>query len=447
MDVFKSKPLKLASAAFYIVLMFLSFYCACYRLPVGLKYAINLLIFGWACAMFFLRPMFNRAIFCLRFFALFFFPYLMFWMWSVAIWITEFQSFNYILRGSLNIFYMLTNLMFASAAVYLFGEATMPLTLVGMTIANGLVALQVAARAGIGTFISEYIRLLVTFADDTGGAMHQMELHDMVYGWGVMVIYYAIHKEKNHKTQAVCFLISALFFTLGFKRIAVPAVFCAAVMYHILCKWRPRHLQLLTDVIALVAGGCIFFYLWMIKSGLFVELANEFGVDLMYRDILYEYFSQFFELLPTYMGRGIRFIYTYATEDPSYPLATAATHNVYLELYLEVGFWCWWIWILFELAFRIHRVEERYTEIPAYALMAMNLYVFFTYLTDNTSFYYPINVLYRMAIMVWCLEVSENSDLLDSETQPLAAVKESRQKKRNKKREEENVEGDFHICV
>ena len=237
MDVFESKPLKLVSAAFYIVLMFLSFYCACYRLPVGLKYAINLLIFGWACAMFFLRPMFNRAIFCLRFFALFFFPYLMFWMWSVAIWISEFQTFNYILRGSLNIFYMLTNLMFASAAIYLFGEATMPLTLVGMTMANGLVALQVAASAGIGTFISEYIRLLITFADDTGGAMRQMELHDMVYGWGVMLIYYAIHKEKNHKTQAVCFLISALFFTLGFKRIAVPAVFCAAVMYHILYRY------------------------------------------------------------------------------------------------------------------------------------------------------------------------------------------------------------------
>ena len=92
-------------------------------------------------------------------------------------------------------------------------------------------------------------------------------------------------------------------------------------------------------------------------------------------------------------------------------------------------------------------MEERYTEIPAYALMVMNLYVFFTYLTDNTLFYYAINVLYRMAIMVWCLEVSENGNLLDSETRSLAAVKESRQKKRNKRREEENVEGDFHICV
>ena len=79
--------------------------------------------------------------------------------------------------------------------------------------------------------------------------------------------------------------------------------------------------------------------------------------------------------------------------------------------------------------------------------MAMNLYVFFTYLTDNTSFYYPINVLYRMAIMVWCLEISENSELVDPEREPLAVVKESRQKKRNKKRKEENVEEDFHICV
>ena len=55
MDVFKSKPLKLASAAFYILLAMLCFYCACYRLPVGLKYGINLMVAGWALLMFFIR--------------------------------------------------------------------------------------------------------------------------------------------------------------------------------------------------------------------------------------------------------------------------------------------------------------------------------------------------------------------------------------------------------
>ena len=448
MDVFKSKPLKLASAAFYILLAMLCFYCACYRLPVGLKYGINLMVAGWALLMFFIRPMFNRAVFCMRFLALFFFPYLMFWMWSVAIWISESQTFDYILRGSLNIFYMVTNILYAAAAVYLFGGNAMFLTLIGMALANMLVALEVIAWASIGTFISEYIRLLVTFADDTGRAMRAMELHDMVYGWGVCALYYMIHEEKNVKKQVFCLLVSWLFFTMGFKRIAVPAIVGAAMLYIVLYLWKPKHLRALANIMALATGGGLFFYLWFIKSGNFVKLANELEINLMYRDVIYTYFSDFFELVPTYIGRGIRFIYTYCTEDPSYHLAVTALHNVYMETYIEVGFWCWWIWILFELAFRIHRVEERYTEIPAYALMSMNLYVFGTYLTDNTLFYYAINVLYRMAIMEWCLEVSENSDLLDSEMQPLKAVQEGhRQKGNNKWKVQEKAKGDFHICM
>ena len=90
-------------------------------------------------------------------------------------------------------------------------------------------------------------------------------------------------------------------------------------------------------------------------------------------------------------------------------------HNVYLEFYLEVGFWCWWIWIFYELAFRVHRVQERYSVAPAVVLFGMNLYVFFTYLTDNTSFYYCINILYRMAVMVFCYESMERENIVDSE--------------------------------
>ena len=60
-----------------------------------------------------------------------------------------------------------------------------------------------------------------------------------------------------------------------------------------------------------------------------------------------------------------------------------------------------------EQMIRIENVSKWYGDIPAYALMAMNFYVFFTFLTDNTSFYFPNNVLYRMAVMVWCFEVAE----------------------------------------
>ncbi len=391
----------------FILLMFVSFYCACYQLPVSVKYAVNLLIFGWACAAFFIHPLFDRAKFCVRFFALFFFPYLMFWMWSVGIWISEFQTFAFILRGSQNIIYMMTNLLFVSGAIYLFGKHTLTLTVVGMTVANGLVALKVAAGEGVGNFIAQYIRLLVTFADETGGAMHAMELHDMVYGWGVCAVYYLIHKEKNWKTQVFCLTVSWLFFTLGFKRIAIPAVAGAIGLYYAMCILKPKHLRALTTIAAATTGVLVFLYLISIKNHSFFQFCEEHDIDLMSRDVLFSYYEDFYKLAPTYLGKGVRFIYAYGTEHQNDAIMVNAVHNVYLEFYIEEGFWCWWIWIFYELAFRVHRVQERYTDRPAYSLMAMNFYVFFTFLTDNTSFYFPNNVLYRMAVMIWCFEEEE----------------------------------------
>ena len=407
MDVFENKIVKIGGMGLYIVLMTVSFYCACYRLPVGLKYAINMLVFGWACAMFFIHPLFERAKFCMRFFLLFSFPYMLFWMWSVGIWISEFQNLAFIVRGSQNVIYMMTNLLFVAGAIYLFGKHTLTLTVVGMTVANGLVALQVAARAGIGTFISEYIRLLVTFADDTGSAMRSMELHDMVYGWGVCAVYYLIHKEKNWKIQIFCLAVSWLFFTMGFKRIAIPAVVGAIGIYYVMYWLKPKHLWTLATIAAATVGVLIFLYLISIKTHVFFDFCDKHEINLMSRDVLFTYYEDFYQLSPTYLGQGIRFIYAYGTEHQNDRIMVNAVHNVYLEFYIEVGFWCWWIWIFYELAFRIHRVSKWYGDIPAYALMAMNFYVFFTFLTDNTSFYFPNNVLYRMAVMVWCFEVAE----------------------------------------
>ena len=56
----------------------------------------------------------------------------------------------------------------------------------------------------------------------------------------------------------------------------------------------------------------------------------------MFRDVLYKFYEDFYELTPTYLGRGVRFIYEYgsAVKEGS----REALHNVYLETYIEVGF-------------------------------------------------------------------------------------------------------------
>lgn len=411
MNVFEGKRWKYGSAGVYIVLMFMSFYCACYRIPVGVKYGVNLMVFVWACVVFFIYPQMERAWFCLRFFILFMAPYLMFWLWSIGIWITEFQEATYIIRGSQNIIYMLTNLLFISAALYLFDVDAVFYTLIGAALANFMVFVQVGIANGFPQLIAEYIELLVTFADDTGGAVRQMELHDMVFGWGAFLIYYAIHKEKKGYIKQIGLWLSIFFFTVAMKRIAVPAVAAAILVFYMLRHVPKKYLGIIVRGTAIFWMVAMLGYLAFIKNGGFVMLAEEYGINLMYRDVLYSYYQQFYEVSPQFLGRGIRFIYAYATSLPEGSgLATPAVHNVYMELYIETGFWCWCTWILYELSFRINRIIEWFGVEPAVALMAMNFYVFATYLTDNTSFYFPINVVYRMVIMAWCFEVQKKRD-------------------------------------
>lgn len=406
MHVFKSKFLNYASAAFFTLLMFIAFCADSYRLvPMMAKYAVNLLVLGWAIVAFMIRPDRERAVFCLRFFALYFFPYLLFWLWSLGIWISEFQTFDYILRGSLTSFYMLTNILMLCAAVYLFGAKSIMYVMVGMFMTNTLIFLQVGQANGLPRLIQEYITLVFTFASNTGDAIKQMEIHGLVYGWGAFIIFFATHKARTRRQkriQILMLLSSIFYFTTGFKRIAVPAVVVSIVAIHIWQKQSTRKLKVKVRWMSLLVIAALFGYLWLIKTGIFYDICEKYEIDLMFRDVLYKFYEDFYELTPTYLGRGVRFIYEYgsAVKEGS----REALHNVYLETYIEVGFWCWIIWMYYDLNWRVRRVSDRYEMPPAAVLMGMNVYVFFTYLTDNTLYYYCINVVYRIAVMVWSLE-------------------------------------------
>ncbi len=387
-------------ACIYVLASFVSFYSASYRLPVGIKYFINLLILGLTFVVFLIKPNFEKASFCLKFWLLFFAPYLLFWMWSMGIWIVDGQTIEFILRGSKNTLYMFTNIGFLCAAVYLFDTKSVFYSTLGMTAANTLVIIEVGAH-DIRQFIVQYFTLIRTFADDTGLLMRRMELHDLVFGWGAVLIFYCIHKEARLRTNVVMALMSAFFFTLAFKRIGILAVALAVVVFYIIQRLPESFARRSAVLVAIAAAGGLFYYLTLIKSGEFYVLAERYGINLMSRDKIFSYYEKFYSLTPDYLGRGIQWIYAYAEETKS---KIDAIHNTYLQVFIETGFWCWFIWLAFELIYRVLRIGKSFGKNCMAAMMAMNIYVFITYISDNTLFYFPINVMYRMAVMVFCYE-------------------------------------------
>ena len=396
-------------AAVYIFLSFLSFYCACYRLPVGVKYAVDCVVIGWGLLAFLIKPRFKMMKFVTGFGLVLFGSFLMIWLWSFVIWIIHFQSTDYIMRGSKNIIYMLLNIFYVSFAVYIFGKKAIYYTFYAMCLANAAVLLQVGMAFGFGTLFSQYITLITTFAGVTGPVIEEMEIHDMVFGWGPYILYFLLYRDGEYKLRRwICLALAVFFFTMSFKRIGVVALGAAigvGLLYRILRNSNKRRMIGIFAVTAILAA---FVYLILIRSGMFVQLADRYGINLMGRGTIFKSYDKFYEISPFFMGNGIRFIYHYGETHGT----IETIHNVFLGQYIELGFFMWFVWMWYDLYFRVKWAAKRYSYQAVEFLFISCVYVFVTYITDNTYFHFPINVTYMMIALVCCYETGVKRHLI-----------------------------------
>ena len=383
--------------ALFLVLSLAANLCACYYFNVGVKYGVACLMMAWAVAEFAVKPDFAKARQMLRFFLLFYFPFLMFWSWSLVLWIMQLQDRDYIVRGSLNTIYMFTIIGYFLSAYYLFGGRSIYLNFYTMCAANTVKLLQVCLAYSPGQVFSEYFALLRTFTGETGDAIHAMELHDMVFGFGPYIVFFLLYRKKG-RLQLGHLLLACFFFTLALKRIAVPGVILGALVGGIYLRLPDRFKTLFARLVGYTAIVGVFLYIWGIRSGVYFQLADALHIDLMSRDFLFTYYEDLYDFSPTYLGQGIRFIYEYGQNTTT---QVGAVHCVFLEFLIETGFWCWTIWLFYEMRFRIHRVAKRFGLRSAAFLLAATVYMWTTFMTDNTSFYWPPNVAYMHLTVFW----------------------------------------------
>ncbi len=405
-------------AAAYIFLSFFTFYCECYKLPVSVKYYINLIIAFWAVAAFFINPRFKEMTFCFKNYIVYALPFLLIWMWSVGIWISDFQTLDYIIRGSKNIIYMFTNIAYVCAAYYLFGNRAVYYTFYSMLIANIVVVFQAGMSWGFGRLLSEYIKLLTSFATVTGDAIGSLELHGIVHGWGLFFVYFLMNRKKPLKKRIFYILASFLFFTVAFKRIGIIGAMLALAFGVLYNRISDGGRRVLTAVTAIAITLTAFTYIVTIKTGAFETLSQELGINLMGRDKILEAYDEYYEISPAFTGHGIRFVFNHGQTTGGY----ASLHNVFVEHYIELGFIGWFVWIIYDTFFRVRYFEKNYGGRAAAFLYASVIYTFMTYATDNTYFYFTINVIFRLLSMDWCYE-NRDPNAEEAAAKPLSRIK------------------------
>lgn len=310
-------------------------------------------------------------------------------LWSMVIWLTNLSNFSTMTSAISKLFFQSISIMTAVCGVYLFGEETINLFAIAISLSNAAIMVLEVPAFGVAASLQSLITCLVTFGDAEGYA-RQLEIHDLTFVFGQLILYYAAfapHKTKSEKIKRWLFLLDcSFFFLVGMKRIAIPAV-----VLFILVAWFVRHFKkqkMILTVWGFAWVGFFFVYLYGVRTGVVSQILNTIGIDMMGRDYLWKLANDYYEFSIFYFGHGFEYVdsivaiwYGAGLINNPYPL-----HNDILKVFVELGFpgFIFWSGIQYILT---PIFWMKYADEDTALLYLCNLsYMTITYLTDNTSF-------------------------------------------------------------
>lgn len=323
---------------------------------------------------------------------------------SCAIWLFDIQTFAYMKPGLTRLFYTAINITVAMCAAYIYGKDCIEYAFWGSILYHFKMILLAAKKAGISNILPDVINTLA--GGDTGAFMGTLEVNEPTFCVGIFFLFFWFcDKDMFGKRKYLYLSLSGLFLITGFKRNICGAIAIAIVIGYML-KWaqkrnRDLHMAVFVGICAII---CCTFYVYLIKSSILVNLAMQYGINLMSREGLYEFIGDQYEFSPIFFGRGFGFIEHYLVYVKTLGLKYAGSslehiHNDLLLYYIEEGFWGYLGWLImiciwYPLWWKKHgnfNLCLIYTVFNAYNLI--------TFTTDNMSSSYQVTLTYRLILM------------------------------------------------
>lgn len=356
-------------------------------------------------------PDVDRFLLVMRYSFIMALPYLFSLLYSAVIWVIRLEEFRIITRGFFYPAYQILGIMVAASTMYLFGSRGIIYMILSMLGANLLQLMQIASIYGAGEVIREYLKLLTSFAAETGPAMRQMEHTGTSFALGLFLVYFII-AGKECRRYLWLVIPCTVFFLAGMKRITIPGILVAIAAGLFLKKLtidNKRSLWIYAGTVTLVVMGLL--YVWLIRNGTFAGVMKALGIDTKGRVEFYKVIDAFYEFTPLYFGKGLGYISRMIQSgriDLGYDQA-GELHNDFLRQYIEIGFFGYIVWLWMMFVTRVRYFVMTRSSNHGILVFCCVIYCFFNYLTDNTYYYYYTNVALAAVVMCYCMEDGERN--------------------------------------
>ncbi len=389
----ENKLLEKAKTVYFVVVAIMMYYFLNEYIDVGLhvtyRHAFALVLFGSATLLFLYKPNIARGFTAFKEACIYSIPLLVTTVVSLFVWFMETVETSVISRGLSSSFVYTNMLSFALAAgamLYIFGKKGIWYNLVAILIANILMIVTVIAQNGLGSYMSEFITLVTTFAGVTGDIIVQAEIHELAFCLGAYLIY-MLYKPQKNIIYFILLFLSLFCFLSAFKRIAIIAIAIALIFGYLLkfiARYNKKTASGLVTFFTIVVVALLVGYIALIKMDAF-ELLEKAGINTSGRVEIYNAVDEFYEFHPGFLGNGIGFL-TYQL-NTFMNVGVASVHNDFLQHFIDLGFWGYIIWLVSMTLVRVWYFGRCGKVENAIITFILTLYLIIVSSTDNTMNY------------------------------------------------------------
>ena len=401
----ENKILEKAKDFYFIVVAVMMYYFLNEYIDVGLhityRHAFALVLFFSAALLFMFKPNIARGVTAFREACIYSIPLLVTTVASLFVWFMETVDVDVMSRGLSSSFIYMNMLSFAlgaGALLYIFGRKGIWYNLVAILIANILMIITIIAQNGLGNYFSEFITLIITFADVTGDVIVQAEIHELAFCLGAYLIY-MLYKPRKDIVYFILLFLTLFCFLSAFKRIAIIAIVIALAFGYLLkfiAHYNEKTAGRLAIIISVVVILILIAYIPVIKMGAF-ELLENAGINTSGRVKIYNAVDEFYEFNPGFLGNGIGFL-TYQL-NTFMNIGVASIHNDFLQHFIDLGFWGYIIWLVAMILVRVCYFGRNGNVENAIITLMLTLYLVIVSSTDNTMNYPLLTGVLAMLMM------------------------------------------------
>ena len=308
-------------------------------------------------------------------------PQIIILVWSVALWVWKKEPLSVILRGSAMALYQLLLLTMLLFAGVMFGKKAIEYTAQGFILANTLILLDVMRRYGPVNTVTGMIQFLMSMGSNDNVISRKLEVQDLTFGIGILLVYYLVAGKEEHWRKFYIFALG-FYFILGLKRILFPAI-GVAILYYLFADRISKKMQFKISIaIAIAIIGVSLGYVILIRSDLWFEIMDRYGIDLMGRRRLYNRVKPYYSVSPIYMGLGFGRVSMIL--ESLEVTKNRRLHGDVLRLYIELGMPMFLLWFIVIYLITFIFFWKKYSSKVAMVYFSISLLMFVTFMTDNT---------------------------------------------------------------